>query len=187
MLVQIVNFGTNWWARFGRDPSDRYRFTRHAAYYNSTGVSCGRKVRRHWVVPGLIRFNGIGDFNPNLPDRAIGHTFVCAGPNFACGGNRLLFKKKLPYSSTPECYLVVLSAARHGRIDFASDCWKSTTASVIAASQLRHIQETMLLINRGDWVRTDWGLWHLKLAEGPRSAAGPELVRDAIEDATKLR
>src|SRR5882672_4210356 len=146
MLVKILNFGTNWWARFGRDLGDRYRYTRHAAYYNSTGVRCGRQVRRHWVVPGLIRFNGVGDFNPHLPDRAIGSTFVCAGPNFACGGNRLLFKKKMPHSSTPECYLVVLSTAQHGRIEFASDRWKATTTSVIAASQMRDIQETMLLM-----------------------------------------
>lgn len=47
MLVKVLSFGTNWWARFGRDPFDPRRFTRHAAYYNSTGVRCGRKVRRH--------------------------------------------------------------------------------------------------------------------------------------------
>ena len=58
MLVKILGFGSNWWARFGRDPQDRYRYTRHAAYFNSTGVRCGNKMRRYWVVPGLIRFNG---------------------------------------------------------------------------------------------------------------------------------
>ena len=72
MLVKVLNFGTNWWARFGRDAEDPYRFSRRAAYYNSTGVRCGRKVRRHWVTSGLLRFNGVGDFNPNFPERAIG-------------------------------------------------------------------------------------------------------------------
>jgi hypothetical protein len=24
MLVKILEFGSNWWARFGRDPHDRY-------------------------------------------------------------------------------------------------------------------------------------------------------------------
>jgi hypothetical protein len=71
MLVMVLNFGTNWWARFGRDADDPYRFSRHAAYYNSTGVRCGSKIRRHWIVSGLLRFNGVGDFNPSLPDRAI--------------------------------------------------------------------------------------------------------------------
>jgi hypothetical protein len=46
MLVQVLSFGTNWWARFGRNADDPHRFTRHAAYYNSTGVA--------------IRFAGIG-------------------------------------------------------------------------------------------------------------------------------
>ena len=62
MLVKILNFGTNWWARFGSDLDDPLRLTCHAAYYNSTGIRCGRKVRRHWIAPGLIRFNGVGDF-----------------------------------------------------------------------------------------------------------------------------
>ena len=44
MLVKIMEFGSNWWARFGRDPQDRYRYTRHAAYFNSTGVRCGGKM-----------------------------------------------------------------------------------------------------------------------------------------------
>jgi hypothetical protein len=70
MLVKILSFGTNWWARFGRDPRDPWRFTRHAAYYNSTGVRCARKVRRHWIVSGLIRFDGVSDFNPHLPNRS---------------------------------------------------------------------------------------------------------------------
>ena len=72
MLVKILEFGSNWWARFGRDPHDRYRYTRHAAYFNSTGVRCGSKMRRCWIVPGLIRFNGVGDFNPQFPNRAVG-------------------------------------------------------------------------------------------------------------------
>ena len=78
ILVKILGFGSNWWARFGRDPLDRYRYTRHAAYFNSTGVQCGRKMRRYWIVPGLVRFNGVGDFSPQRPSRSLGVTFECA-------------------------------------------------------------------------------------------------------------
>jgi len=88
MLVKILEFGSNWWARFGRDPHDRYRYTRHAAYFNSTGVRCGSKMRRYWLVPGLIRFNGVGDFNPQFPGRALGEIFECTDLVFACGDNR---------------------------------------------------------------------------------------------------
>ena len=37
---KVLKFGSNWWARFGHDPRDRYRYTRHAAYFNSTGLIC---------------------------------------------------------------------------------------------------------------------------------------------------
>ena len=99
MLVKILGFGSNWWARFGRDPQDRYRYTRHAAYFNSAGVRCGNKMRRHWVVPGLLRFNGLGDFNPQFPNRAVGKTFECADLIFALGGNRVLFTRRVAHSA----------------------------------------------------------------------------------------
>ncbi len=175
MLVKVLNFGTNWWARFGRDAQDPCRFSRHAAYYNSTGVQCGGKVRRHWIVSGLLRFNGVGDFNPNFPDRAIGKTFICADLTHAFGGNRLLFQNKAPESAVPEGYLVVISSGVHGRIDFASSVWKSVLSQVIAASQLREVQEAMLLMRPGDWVQTSTGFWQLNVPKATHEPAG--LVR----------
>jgi len=175
MLVNVLNFGSNWWTRFGCDPEDVYRFTCHAAYYNSTGVHCGSKVRRHWLTPGLLRFNAVGDFNPILRDRAIGRTFVCADLTNAWGGNRLLFRSQTGRSAVPDWYLVVISSGAHGRIDFTSRAWKSMFTQTIAASQLRELQETMLLMKPGDWVQTDLGFWLLNV---PRAVSGgAELVR----------
>jgi hypothetical protein len=176
MLVKVLSFGTNWWARFGRDPHDPWRFTRHAAYYNSTGVRCGHKVRRHWIVSGLIRFNGVGDFNPHLPNRSIGHTFRCSDLTVALGGNRLLLDRKAFKSEVPECYLVVVSGDLHGRMDLASNEWKSPSATVIAASQLRDAQETMLLMKPGDWVQTNCGFWQLTTTDSERSRVTLELM-----------
>jgi hypothetical protein len=173
MLVKVLSFGTNWWARFGSDPNDDHRYTRHAAYYNSTGIRCGRKIRRHWIVPGLIRFNGAGGFNPHLPNRSIGRTFLASNLDFLFGGNRLLLKNKASGSSTPDCYIVVIAQDLHGRIDFVSPEWRSPTARVIAASQLRQMQESMLLMKPGDWVRTACGVWQLMLSSG--SSIGAEL------------
>jgi hypothetical protein len=170
MLVQVLSFGTNWWARFGRNADDPHRFTRHAAYYNSTGVRCGNKVRRHWITSGLIRFNGVGDFNPNFPDRAIGRTFVCSDLGHAFGGNRLVFERKATNSAIPDCYLVVLSSDIHGQIDFTSNVWKSVFSQVIAASQLRDKQEAMLLMKPGDWVQSSSGFWQLLV---PSNASQP--------------
>ena len=161
MLVKVLNFGTSWWARFGRDAEDPYRFSRHAAYYNSTGVRCGSKIRRHWITSGLVRFNGVGDFNPNLPDRSIGRTFVCSDLTHAFGGNRLVFQSKAPRSAVPEWYLVVISSDLHGQIDLSSTAWKSVFSLVIAASQLREKQEVMLLMKASDWIQTGAGFWQL--------------------------
>jgi hypothetical protein len=180
MLVKVLNFGTNWWARFGRDAQDMYRFTRHAAYYNSTGVRCGRKVRRHWITSGLLRFNGVGDFNPSLPDRAIGSTFICSDLTHAFGGNRLLFQSKAPKSAVPDCYLVVVSSGAHGRIDFSSGVWKSVLSRVIAASQLRDMQEAMLLMKPGDWVQTSAGFWQLNLPGAGHELAGLVRIGESI-------
>ena len=171
MLVQVLSFGTNWWARFGRNVDDPHRFARHAAYYNSTGVRCGNKVRRHWIISGLIRFNGIGDFNPNLPDRAIGRTFVCSDLSQAFGGNRLLFETRVPKTAVPDCYLVVVSSDVYGPIDFSSGVWKSVFSRVIAASHLRDKQETMLLMKPGDWIQTNTGFWQLSIPRDPEKRA----------------
>jgi hypothetical protein len=179
MLVKILKFGSNWWARFGHDPRDRYRFTRHAAYFNSTGLCSGSKVRRHWIVPGLIRFNGVGDFNPQFPNRSAGATFECADLVFALGGNRLLFQRKAAASAQPDCFLVVLSADRFGIFDCFARDWKADSVRAIAVSRAGTRQEAMLLMKPFDWVRTALGLWQL------RTGSIPERTRlELVEDGT---
>ena len=164
MRIRVLNFGSNWWGRFGRDPDDPYRFTRRAAYYNSTGIRCGGKVRRHWIVPGLIRFNGAGDFDFHHPQSAIGKTFLASELEFAFGGNRLLLGRRVGRHANPDCYLVVVDAGQHGHIDISSSTWKSSSVSVIAASRLRETEEIMLLMRAGDWVKTSSGFWQLRLS-----------------------
>jgi hypothetical protein len=162
MLVKILNFGSNWWARVGRDPHDRYRFTRHAAYFNSTGLCAVNKIRRHWIVPGLIRFNGVGGFNPQFPNRSVGVTFECADPAFALGGNRLLFQRKAGSSAQPDYFLIVLSADQHGTFECLAPDRKADSVKVIALSRSGEKQEAMLLMKPLDWVRTRLGLWQLR-------------------------
>ena len=164
MLVKILNFGSNWWARFGKDVNDRYRFTRHAAYFNSTGLRSGNHVRRHWIVAGLIRFNGVSGFNPHFPNRALNKSFECTDLTFAYGGNRLLFVKKAEQMLAPDYYLVVLSSETIGAIDFGDAGWKSSSAMPIAISSSGCRQEAMLLMKSFDRVRTSLGVWRLKPA-----------------------
>ena len=179
MSVKILGFGSSWWARFGRNPADPWRYTRHATYYNSAGVRCGQKVRRHWLIPGLIRFNGNGDFNPHVPDRAIGETFRCSDVAFACGGNRILFVERSPGARVPDRYLVVASSVRLGIFDFETSSWKSELVEPISVSQFRDNQEALMLMRVGDWVRTKLGVWQFTVHPGLQNGATLRLVEDS--------
>jgi hypothetical protein len=46
----LKRINLNWWACFGDDPRDWYRFTHHAAYFHFTGLCSGGKVWRLWIV-----------------------------------------------------------------------------------------------------------------------------------------
>ena len=179
MLVKILEFGSNWWARLGRDPQDRYRYTKHAAYFNSTGVRWGSKMRPYWVVPGLIRFNGVGDFNPQFPNRAVGQVFECTDLVFARGGNRVLFRRKVAPSCRPDYFLLVVSSGRFGALRFEAPYWKSEFLAPIAVSHVGEKQEAILLMKAGDWVRSTLGVWQLRVAASLRHGASLELLEDA--------
>lgn len=160
MLVKILDFGSNWWARFGDDTDDPFRFTRHAAYFNSTGLRCGKKMRRHWVIPGMIRFNGTLNGLTRGHTHFIGTTLECADLKVAFGGNRLLVFRQVPKFVTPDYYLLLLSGENHGTIDFAHD-WKSESTLPIAVSSFRTRYEALVLMKMGGWIPTALGRWQL--------------------------
>ena len=177
MLVKILKFGSNWWARVGADATDPWRFTRHAAYFNSAGLQCGRKVRRHWFIPGLIRFNGIGDFNPQFPLRAVGHTFCCDNLFAAPQGNRLLVRAKAAVTAVPDYFLTVISSDRHGVVDFTDPGSISEAAIPIAVSELREKQEILILMRLTTWIQTSIGFWELTTDTGYPNGASLQLTK----------
>ena len=156
MLIRILGLGSSWWSRC-RDSAHQEQ----AVYYNSTGIRCGGKVRRHWLTPGLLRINGVVDWDFNHCERGIGQTFVCSDLSHAFGGNRLLVKSKTR-TVFVDSYLVVATSEQHGFVDLASAAWKSVFARVIAISQLRYTQELMLLMQPGAWIETRKGFWQLQ-------------------------
>jgi hypothetical protein len=182
MLVKILGFGSSWWARFGRDPHDRYRYTRHAAYFNSAGVRCGTKVRRHWILPGLVRFNGVSDFNPQFPRRSVGKTFECTDLAVACGGNRLLCLRKAVAGRPPDSYLLAVSSDRYGFFNFAESAWKSESVLPIAVSCLGRKQEALLLMKPLGFVRSSLGIWKLNAAVDVPNCQSLELLEEQMLD-----
>ena len=163
MLVEVISLGTNWWSR----SSQAFAAPRRQVHYNSTGVRCGRKVRRHWLVAGLLRFHGLEfmgtECDPGRAAGVLGGLFLCSDLEYACGGNRLLFLSRNGGQARPDFYLVTLSSDVHGAIDFSSNVWRSVFSRVIAISQLRHQQEAMPLMGAGDWVQTANGFWRLRV------------------------
>lgn len=170
MITQILSLGCNWWARPGKNPNDRYRFTRSAAFFNSTGIRRGRKMTRSWLISGMVRFNGNSDFNSQYPLRVIGRTYECSEVTSWMGGNRLLIKART--TKKPDNYILTLSSGEQGTIDCTDAEWKSQRVIPLALSQRYETQETMLLMEIGDWITTDCGRWILTRSRTP---IAPEL------------
>jgi hypothetical protein len=94
---------------------DPYCFRRKPAYFNTTGLMYGRRLRNCQIYPGMIRFNRTSGFDPEFVDRISGKTFEAAPP-------RLLRRQgpaphRIPWGrSGPGCVSRNL-APRHARRD----------------------------------------------------------------------
>jgi len=158
MRVRIISFGTNWWAMHSRDLDDPYCFRRRAAWFNSAGLKCGRRLRLSWVFPGQIRFNRTSGFQSEFPSRSVGRTFLCSGPSLLDGRTHLLFSRLLR-DPVPDCYLVTVNERSHGQISFRSPAWMSAGVRPISISLRGQRYEAMLLMGPEDWIETELGRW----------------------------
>lgn len=160
MLVTITGFGSVWRRRFGKDENDPKRFVR-AAYFNTTGVPVNGVIRTRPKIPGHVRFNGVGGFDPNRPLQMINSVFECADPCVWNGQNKLLFERMLPAPQAPDYFLVVVRAADVGRVNVGSPAWRSEGTLLISFSECGNQQEVMLLMPLLGWLRTDAGKYVL--------------------------
>jgi hypothetical protein len=161
MIVTVTGFGSVWRRRLGKDESDSKRFVR-AAYFNTTGVPVKGTIRTRPKIAGHVRFNGVGGFDPNHPLSMINGVFDCAEPCVWNGQNKVLFKRMLSVPQQPDYFLVVVRAAEVGRLDVGSPVWRSEGTLLISFSECRDQQETMLLMPRGSWLRTNLGRFEVR-------------------------
>jgi hypothetical protein len=156
----MISFGSNWWAAHSGDVDDPYRYCRNSAWFNSAGLRYGKRLRFRWVVPGQIRFNSSSRFNPEFKTRTTGKTFEC--DNLRVYGGRIHLLVTRPAANClPDAYLVTLTDAVHGLIDFDDPLWRSTGVRPISVSLRPPRYEAMVLMGARDHVRTDRGEWHL--------------------------
>lgn len=160
MYVRIISFGSNWWAMHSPDTTDPYCFRRRAAWFNAAALNFGRRLRHSAIFPGQIRFNSKSGFNPEFPSRALGRTFLCAGPNQLGGKAHLLFVRPAQVAA-PDAWLVTLDSSTHGPIRFDKPGWRSAGVQPVSVSLRGSRYEAMLLLGATDWVESDWGRWQI--------------------------
>lgn len=159
MRVRIIGLGTNWWSAHPVDVTDPFCFRRNAAWFNSSGLKCGNRLRLCWVFPGQVRFNSSSGFNPEFPHRALGRTVECNDPTRMNGRMHLLVSRLLDPSAPAEASLVAFTDRMCGQIPFNRPHWKSNDVRLISVSLRRDRYEVMALISNDGWIESALGIW----------------------------
>jgi hypothetical protein len=157
MLVAVTGLGSVWSSRPGRDAASTDRFTREAAFFNTTGVVVDGTLRRRSRVYGEVRFNGSTVLSPHDPTNSMLHrVFRCPALSVWNGANRLLCER--PVKATASSFLVVFTVDDVGRVT-SSDRWRSDDSKIISWSESDNAQEFLLLMQPFSWIRTARGLF----------------------------
>ena len=173
MLISVLGFGSIWTRRVARDPRNPagVRIS-ETAYYNTTGVLVGDKLRNRPCTYGVARFNGNSGFRPDCIHRMLQTVFECEPPCVWDGRNKVLFKKLLGSSVKPDAYLVTITADQSGGINREqAGGWLHHDAHLISFSECGGQQEVLLVMPAYTWVRGRLGTFFLEPgAQKPRDA-----------------
>ena len=161
LVVQVVSFGSAWWVRPGRDVGDPERYTRRAAYFNSTGIEEGGKIHTAGPVHGLVRFNVSSGLDPHRTQNNIGQVFCFTEVERYRETNRLLALRRATTIATPTHFLLRVSSILHGSLSAARP-WRSPDIQTIAVSRYRGRQESLLLLTAWSVIRTSLGVWNVR-------------------------
>ncbi len=157
MLVSVQGLGSVWEQRIGHDPDDPLRYSKHAAFYNTTGVFLNGKFRYRWVIGGKLRFEGSSWFDSVTPHHNIHKVFECDEPEQRTGWIQMCCKRRLAKPQTPDWFLFVLRSDQTGRIPLTDRGARSGDTYLISASAQNQQQEVMLLMKPGAWIRGERG------------------------------
>ena len=173
MLVSILGFGSIWTRRVAK-------YVHHAdhvgasgiAYYNTTGVLVGDRLRNRSCTYGVARFNGKGGFRPDCVHQMMQRVFECEPPCTWNGYNKVFFKFLLARQERPDAYLVVVTAEQSGGINKGqAGGWLHHDAQLISFSECRGQQEVMLIMPAFSWVRGRLGTFFIEpVAQRPWEA-----------------
>jgi hypothetical protein len=164
LIVQVVSFGSAWWVRPGPEVGDSDRYTRHAAYFNSTGIKDGGKIHTAGPVRGLVRFNVSSGLDPHHTQNNIGKIFCFTEIERYRDTNRVLALHRATKDASPTHFLVRVSSILHGT-PVPGTRWRSADTRTIAVSRYRGRQEALLLITGESVIHTSLGTWNLDCRE----------------------
>ena len=154
MFITVEGFGSIWSKRLRPHPIDPYR--KLTAYYNTTGIWHGGRLRHRSKVFGQLRFNEVGGFNPRLIERNIGHVFQCTGT--LEHNRRSLLLHHLPAGPmSPDYFLFAITSNRTGLLPIGYEEWKSSGVLLLSFSEFKQYQEAILLMPAHSWIRGGLG------------------------------
>jgi hypothetical protein len=148
--VTIEGFGSAWFRRTRQDGRNPER--QHTAYYNTTGITVGGKVRQRSRIFGQLRFNGVGGFIAAGVERNIGRVFQCAA-ELDGSVHKLIFHHLLDKPQVPDFFMFAVTSRCTGLLSIESEHWKSEGVLLLALSECKESQEAILLMPSHSWFR----------------------------------
>src|ERR1035438_1766528 len=105
MLVAVQSFGSIWTARGASPELDCAKSARRGAYYNTTGVLAGGKLRNRSCVYGYVRVDECLGLHPLFAVRLIHRVYESEGVTVRNGRNKLFLRQLTPEGTRPDVYL----------------------------------------------------------------------------------
>jgi hypothetical protein len=178
VLVSIQGFGSIWEPRIGRDPSDPFRYSRHAAFFNTTGIQVNGKFRYRWRAGGKIRFEGGSWFDSVTPHHNLNKVFECDEPEERPEWVQMCCKRRLPKPEVPDYFLFCILSGHIGRLKMRDRRARSEETYVLSYSadyRAKGLQQEVLILMRPDsWICGERG--RLVVEPHPRRPWAARLV-----------
>jgi len=156
MLVAVQSFGSIWTDRGASTKVGDANSPRRRAFYNTTGVMAGSKLRSRSCVYGYVRLDECSGFHPSSANRAIHRVYESEGVSVWSGRNKLFLQQLTPAGTRPDVYLLRVGSAEIGWID-RSGSWRCSGAQVVSFSEGNGQQEALLILPAFGWVRSEHG------------------------------
>ena len=156
MLVAVQSFGSIWTERGASTKVVDANSARRRAFYNTTGVMTGTKLRSRSCIYGYVRLDECSGFHPRSADRVIHRVYESEGVSVWGGRNKLFLQQLTPAGTRPGVYLLRVGSAEIGWIDRRGS-WTCSGAQVVSFSEGNGQQEALLILPAFGWVRSERG------------------------------